>query len=67
VNDISVRSAKQENHISNLKETISNIQRAGLKINPNKCVLQVNQEKFLGCLLLTKGIETNANKIEAIL
>jgi hypothetical protein len=36
-------------------------------LNPEKCVFGVKKGKFLGCLVSTKGIEANANKIEAIL
>jgi hypothetical protein len=36
-------------------------------MNPEKCVFGVKKGKFLGCLVSTKGIEANPNKIEAIL
>jgi ribonuclease HI len=36
-------------------------------LNSEKCVFGVKKEKFLGCLVSTKGIEANPNKIEAIL
>jgi hypothetical protein len=38
-----------------------------LKLNPEKCVFGVKKGKFLGCLVSTKGIEANPNKIKAIL
>jgi hypothetical protein len=67
VDDIIVKSTKQENHIADLQETFSNFRQAGLKLNPEKCVFGVKKGKFLGCLVSTKGIEANPNKIEAIL
>jgi hypothetical protein len=67
VDDIIVKSTKQENHIANLQETFANFRQAGLKLNPEKCVFGVKKGKFLGCLVSTKGIEANPNKIEAIL
>jgi hypothetical protein len=67
VNDIIIKSMKQENHIADLQETFVNFRQVGLKINPEKCVLRVKKGKFLGCLVSTKGIEANPNKIEAIL
>jgi hypothetical protein len=67
VDDIIVKSTKQENHIADLQETFANFRQAGLKLNPEKCVFGVNKGKFLGCLVSTKGIEANPNKIEAIL
>jgi hypothetical protein len=67
VHDIIVKSTKQENHIADLQETFANFRQAGLKLNPEKCVFGVKKRKFLGCLVSTKGIEANPNKIEAIL
>jgi hypothetical protein len=56
LDDIIVKSTKQENHIVDLQETFANFRKAGLK-----------KGKFLGCLVSTKGIEANPSKIEAIL
>jgi hypothetical protein len=67
VDDIIVKSTKQENHIADLQETFANFRRAGLKLNPEKCVFGVKKGKFLGCLVSTKGIKANPSKIEAIL
>jgi hypothetical protein len=50
-----------------LQESFANFKRAGLKLNPDKCVFGVKKGKFLGCLVSTKGIEANPSKIEAIL
>jgi ribonuclease HI len=67
VDDIIVKSTKQENHIADLQETFVNFRKASLKLNPEKCVFGVKKGKFLGCLVSTKGIEVNPSKIEAIL
>jgi hypothetical protein len=67
VDDIIVKSTKQENHIADLQETFANFRQAGLKLNPEKCVFGVKKGKFLACLVSTKGIEANPSKIEAIL
>jgi hypothetical protein len=67
VDDIIVKSTKQEKHIADLQETFANFRQVGLKLNPEKCVFRVKKGKFLGCLVSTKGIEANPNKIEAIL
>jgi hypothetical protein len=67
VDDIIVKSTKQENHITDLQETFANFWQAGLKLNPEKCVFGVKKGKFLGCLVSTKGIKANPSKIEAIL
>jgi hypothetical protein len=67
VDDIIVKSTKQENHVADLQETFANFRKVGLKLNPEKCVFGVKKGKFLGCLVSTKGIEANPSKIEAIL
>jgi hypothetical protein len=67
VDDIIVKSTKQENHIADLQETFANFRKTGLKLNPEKCVFEVKKGKFLGFLVSTKGIEANLSKIEAIL
>jgi hypothetical protein len=67
VDDIIVKSTKQENHITVLQETFANFRQAGLKLNLEKCVFGVKKGKFLGYLVSTKGIEDNPSKIEAIL
>jgi hypothetical protein len=67
VDDIIVKSTKQENHIADLQETFANFRQAGLKLNPEKCVFGMKKGKFLGCLVSTKGIDANPSKIEAIL
>ena len=67
VDDIIVKSTKQENHIADLQETFANFKKAGLKLNPEKCIFRVKKGKFLGCLVSIKGIEVNPSKIEGIL
>ena len=62
VDDIIVRSTKQENHITDLQETFANFRKAGLKLNLEKCMFRVKKGKFLGCLVLElalwcKGIQ----------
>jgi hypothetical protein len=42
------------------------MRRAGLKLNPEKCVFGVMKGKILGCLISAKRIEANPDKIRAI-
>jgi hypothetical protein len=67
IDDIIVNSTKQENHFAGLQETFANFRKVGLNLNPEKCIFEVKNGKFLGCLVSTKGIEANLSKIEAIL
>jgi hypothetical protein len=67
VDDIIVKSTKQENHITDLQEIFANFRKARLKLNPEKCAFGVKKGNFLGCLVSTKGIEANPSKKEVIL
>jgi hypothetical protein len=51
VDDIIVKSMKQENHISDLQETLANFRQASLKLNPEKCVFGVKKGTFLGYMV----------------
>jgi hypothetical protein len=42
------------------------MQKAQLKLNPEKCVFRVSMGKVLGYLVSVKGIEANLDKIKAI-
>jgi ribosomal protein S3AE len=65
VDDIVVASRKKETQIQDLAETFSNMHRAQLKLNPEKCAFGVSRGKVLGCLVSMKGIEANPDKINA--
>ena len=66
VDDIVVISAARRDHISDLAETFANLWKANLSLNPEKCVIGVHRGKILGCLVSTKGIEANPDKIAAL-
>jgi hypothetical protein len=67
VDDIVVASKKKASYIFDLTETFTNMSKAKLKLNLDKCVFGVTRGKVLGCLVSTKGIEASPNKIKAIL
>jgi hypothetical protein len=66
VDDIFVVSKKKEDYIADLAETFMNMREAKLKLNPEKCVFGITKGKVIGCLVSTKGIEANPDKIRAI-
>jgi hypothetical protein len=66
VDDLIVKSGDKANPISDLAETFANMRRAGLKLNPEKCVFGVTKGTILGCLISAKRIKANLNKIKAI-
>jgi hypothetical protein len=67
VDDIVVVSKKRENYITDLAETFANMHEARLKLNLEKCIFGIAKGKVLGCLVSTKGIKANPDKIKAII
>jgi hypothetical protein len=67
VDDIVVKSIQRTDHISDLAETFANLRAANLRLNPEKCVFGIHKGKFLGCLVSTKGIEANPDKIKVLI
>jgi hypothetical protein len=67
VDDIIVARKKKGTYISDLTEIFANMREAKLKLNPEKYVFSVTQDKVLGCLVSTKGIEANPDKIKSII
>jgi hypothetical protein len=66
IDDIVDVSRKKEIQLQDLAETFANMQRAQLKLNPEKCVFGISRGKVLGCLVSVKGIEGNPDEINAI-
>jgi hypothetical protein len=67
IDDIIVKRIKRYDHIRDLAETFTNLRAANLKLNLEKCVYGIQKGKVLGCLVSTKGIEANPDKIKAIM
>jgi hypothetical protein len=65
VDDIVVKSIQRRDHISDLAETFANLRAANPKLNLEKCIFYIHKGKVLGCLVSTKGIEENLDKIKA--
>src|SRR3954471_2000565 len=62
-----VKSAKEVDHIGDLRETFEVLRKYHMKLNPQKCVFGVTAGKFLGFMVTNWGIEANPDKIKAIL
>jgi hypothetical protein len=67
VDNMLVKSKKDEDHLADLKETFQTLRRYNMKLNPGKCVFGVSSGKFLGFMVSQRGIEANPDKIKAIL
>ena len=48
VDDMLVKSLRENNHLDDLQETFDTLQSYNMKLNPSKCVFGVTNGKFLG-------------------
>jgi hypothetical protein len=67
VDDIVVKSIQRRDHIGDLAETFANLRAPNLRLNLEKCVFGIHKVKVLGCLVSTKGMEANPDKIKALI
>lgn len=66
IDDMVVKSRKEERHVTNLNETFEILRRHKLHLNANKCAFGVGAGKLLGYMITNRGIEVNPNQIRAI-
>ncbi|KRK05548.1 uncharacterized protein Dyak_GE28019, partial [Drosophila yakuba] len=66
LDDIIVIGRTKEEHLAKLKEVFSRLQRANLRINPDKCKFFQKELKYLGHVVSDQGIRTDPEKVEAI-
>ena len=67
VDDMLVKSVRETQHLNDLQETFDTLRWYKIKLNPSKCAFGIASGKFLGFMISQRGIETNPNKIQAIL
>ena len=51
VEDILVKSVREDDHLSDLRETFDTLRTYNMKLNPSKCVFGVTMGKFLGFMV----------------
>ena len=66
IDDIVVKSKQTSNHLGDLQEVFSVLRRHSLRLNALKCSFGVSSGKFLGYMIMHRGIEVNPNQIKAI-
>ena len=67
VDDMPVKSQREEDHLEDLKETFDILRSYNMKLNSGKCAFGVTVGKFLGFMVSQRGIEANPDKIWAIM
>src|SRR5881628_1096936 len=66
VDDIAVKSHRQADHLTDLREVFDVMRWHQLKMNPTKSFLGVSTGKFLGFVINSKGISLDPKKVKAI-
>ncbi|RDX65933.1 Retrovirus-related Pol polyprotein from transposon 17.6, partial [Mucuna pruriens] len=66
VDDMVARSQCMEEHCRALGRIFEVLRKHRLRLNPNKCSFGVKAGKFLGFMLIERGIEANPEKCQAI-
>ena len=62
-----VKSQREEDHLHDLRETFNTLHSYNMKLNLGKCASGVMTIKFLGFMVSQRAIETNSDKIQAII
>ena len=67
MDDMIVKSKTFEGHLEDLQEVFGILGKHGMKLNPKKCSFFIKRGKFLGYMVISKGIEPNPEKVQAII
>ena len=67
VDDMLVKSKRSEDHVDDLRAAFRILRKYHMKLNPSKCAFGVGSGKFLGFMVHQRGIESNPEKIQALL
>jgi len=62
VDDMVVKSPSHRQHAEDLSAVFSTLRQYNLRLNPDKCVFDVDRGKFLGFMFTQRGIEANPEK-----
>lgn len=61
--DLLVMSKEERSHLDNLRETFETLKQYKMKLNSMKCAFEVSSRKFLGFMVLQRGIEANMKRL----
>ena len=67
VDDMLVKGVREEDHLSDLRETFDTFRMYNTKLNPSKCAFRVTAGKFLGFMVSQRGIKVNLEKVRVIM
>ena len=59
IDDMAVKSKVVSEHVRDLEDIFEVLRRHKLRLNTSKCSLGVGSDKFLGYMIIHRGIEVN--------
>lgn len=65
IDDVLIASETTEQHEHHLRKVLKRLQRAGITVNPAKCIFDEPEIKFLGYLVSAEGIRPLPDKVKA--
>ena len=66
LDDITVFSTSDEEHLQHLKQTFEKCRRYGISLNPKKSHFSMEEGNFLGHNVSPEGIKINLKRVKAI-
>ena len=66
IDDIIITGQTEEEHLHNLSEVLSRLERAGMKLKENKCVYMMPEVEYLGHRINSQGLQSAESKVDAI-
>ena len=64
--DVKVQGSSEERHDIHLLETVERAQQAGLKFNPDKCVIKKREVEYFGRVITPQGVVPCPKKVKSI-
>ena len=66
LDDILVTGVNEVEHDRNLRKVLERLEKAGIRLNENKCQLKKNEVQYLGYIINKEGLRPIESKVEAI-
>ncbi|GKE43151.1 reverse transcriptase domain-containing protein [Tanacetum coccineum] len=67
VDDMVIKSKTELEMIKDVEETLLMLKRVNMKLNPKKCSFEIEEGKFLGYIVTSKGIRANPEKTKTVM
>ncbi|GJS47295.1 reverse transcriptase domain-containing protein [Tanacetum coccineum] len=67
IDDMVIKSQTEQDIIRDVEQTFSTLWKINMKLNPKKCLFGMEERKFLGYVVTSKGIRANPKKTKAVI